>query len=83
MLGPLCMLVDDRTEYKLAGGAVGKPIKDVMHCYSGALDPQARFAGFATAEQSALVPPSSSIRTMTTGCSSPCTGAKTTNPEAT
>ena len=29
MLGPLCRLVDGRTECKMAGGAVETPIKDV------------------------------------------------------
>ena len=31
MLGSSYTLVDGRTECKLAGEAVGKPIKDVMH----------------------------------------------------
>ena len=39
MLGALCRLVDGRTECKMAGGAAGKPIKDVMHLQTQASSP--------------------------------------------
>ena len=61
MLGFFYTLVDGRTECKVAGGAFGKPIKDVMGCQSGGdTRPAARFARSA-----ALVPVVGTIHSRT------------------